>query len=192
MPLSFQSSSHGQVAFGFFNIETDMALLNQYFFFAPDFTAMVSDLASHESGPLTGQVPAYILPEAERGNLMGAIHGIDYRGFMGETYRLFPFPADERNFKQNPEGYRNREVVEELIRRHAPLSSMPVTADSQGAWARMGEYEFTRHAFHELVKYVWKGGYPRWKDGVRPAYVLAMKQAVEKSVHPVFGLTLPE
>jgi hypothetical protein len=29
MPLEFESISHGRVAFGFFNIETDMILLNQ-------------------------------------------------------------------------------------------------------------------------------------------------------------------
>ena len=48
MPLSFHSLSHGTVAFGFFNIESDMLLLDRYFFFATDFCAHVSDLA--ESG----------------------------------------------------------------------------------------------------------------------------------------------
>lgn len=37
MPLEFESLSHGRIAFGFFNIETDMILLNQYFLFAEDF-----------------------------------------------------------------------------------------------------------------------------------------------------------
>ena len=31
MPLEFESLSHGKMAFGFFNIETDMILLNEYF-----------------------------------------------------------------------------------------------------------------------------------------------------------------
>jgi hypothetical protein len=34
-------------------------------------------------------------------------------------------------------------------------------------------------AFQELVKYVWRGGYPRWKDELRPDYVLAMKDKIE-------------
>jgi hypothetical protein len=37
MPLSFESLSHGTIAFGFFNIETDMLLLEQYFLFADAF-----------------------------------------------------------------------------------------------------------------------------------------------------------
>ena len=37
MPLEFQSISHGKIAFGFFNIETDMILLGHYFLFARDF-----------------------------------------------------------------------------------------------------------------------------------------------------------
>ncbi|MBC8441147.1 MAG: hypothetical protein H8D87_15855 [Deltaproteobacteria bacterium] len=37
MPLSFTSKSHGNIAFGFFNIESDMLLLEKYFFFADGF-----------------------------------------------------------------------------------------------------------------------------------------------------------
>ncbi len=32
MPLSFRSENHGNIAFGFFNIESDMLLLENYFF----------------------------------------------------------------------------------------------------------------------------------------------------------------
>jgi hypothetical protein len=31
MPLAFQSLSHGTITFGFFNIESDMLLLDRYF-----------------------------------------------------------------------------------------------------------------------------------------------------------------
>jgi hypothetical protein len=31
MPLAFDTLSHGKIAFGFFNIESDMLLLEQYF-----------------------------------------------------------------------------------------------------------------------------------------------------------------
>ena len=34
---------------------------------------------------------------------------------------------------------------------------------------------------------VWMGGFPRWKDGIEPDYVLEMKQAIEQSKRPVFN-----
>ncbi|HEY3276790.1 MAG TPA: hypothetical protein VGJ94_09235 [Syntrophorhabdaceae bacterium] len=190
MPLSFQSSSHGEVAFGFFNIETDMMLLNQYFFFARDFADLVAGLALHPSGPAGVELAAYILPEKERGNLMGAIHGIDYRGFLGDTYRLYPFPREPSGFKQNPEGFRTRGVMEELIARYAPLTVLTASMDGSGASIFFGEYSFTRYGFHELVRYVFRGGLPGWKDEVRPDYVRRMREAVERSTHPLFGFTL--
>ena len=47
------------------------------------------------------------------GDLMGAIHGIRLVGFIGDTYKRFPFPAARADFKQNPDGYRNREFFED-------------------------------------------------------------------------------
>ena len=37
MPLAFESLNRGTIAFGFFNIDTDLLLLQQYFLFADDF-----------------------------------------------------------------------------------------------------------------------------------------------------------
>jgi len=37
MPISFLSKSHGRIPIGFFNIETDMLLMDRYFFFSTDF-----------------------------------------------------------------------------------------------------------------------------------------------------------
>jgi len=42
MPLAFDSSSHGKIAFGFFNIETDMLLLENYFIFATQFCSYMT------------------------------------------------------------------------------------------------------------------------------------------------------
>jgi len=40
------------------------------------------------------------------------------------------------------------------------------------------------------VRYVWRGGYPRWRDETRPEYVEALKQ-LEESRHWLFaGLRL--
>ena len=50
MPLAFESLSHGTVAFGFFNIESDMLLLDRYFFFAGDFCDCVTALAAPPQG----------------------------------------------------------------------------------------------------------------------------------------------
>jgi len=36
----------------------------------------------------------------------------------------------------------------------------------------------SRKTFQELIKYVWNGGYPRWRDGIRPD-VLEMKTKIE-------------
>ena len=46
MPLSFKSESHGDIAFGFFNIESDMLLLENYFFFADKFCEWMTQMAS--------------------------------------------------------------------------------------------------------------------------------------------------
>ncbi len=47
MPLLFQSLSHGEIPFGFFNIETDMILLQNYFFFASDMAENMIKLAEN-------------------------------------------------------------------------------------------------------------------------------------------------
>lgn len=41
MPLAFESLSHGTIAFGFFNIESDMLLCDRYFLFADEFCRYV-------------------------------------------------------------------------------------------------------------------------------------------------------
>ena len=62
MPLLFQSLSHGEIPFGFFNIETDMILLNNYFFFASDMADNVIRLAENDGGMSREQVwSVYIL-----------------------------------------------------------------------------------------------------------------------------------
>ncbi len=192
MPLAYESLSHGEVVFGFFNIETDMVLLNQYFFFASDFSACVSDLAAREQGPVRADIDAYVLDERDAGDLMGAIQGTRYQGFIGETYKIFPFPAEPEAFRQNPEGYKTRGIIEGIITQYAPLTSITVREErdpASGIIVAIGEYVFTRLQFHNLLNYIWLGGYPRWKDWIRPPYVLDMRDAVAKSPHPLFGIS---
>ncbi len=191
MPLVFDSLSHGEVAFGFFNIETDMLLLEDHFFFASDLCQGIIDISAGTSDEEPASLNGYILEYKVIGNLMGAIAGVDLRGFIGEVYNMFPFPHEPESFKQNPEGYRTRDRVETVIRRYAGPASIPVAVDSSSGSVKIGEYRFSNEQFHRLVQYVWAGGYPRWKDGVRPPYVIEMKEKIERSSHPAFkGIVL--
>ena len=192
MPLSFSTLNHGGVAFGFFNIETDLLLLNHYFLFAEDFCSHLNLLAEREPDDFSEMSwPVYRLPQSDIGDLHGAIRGTRLVGFIGDVYRHFPFPKDPAGFKQNPEGLKTRDLVTGLIQKYAQLSSIPVIPDGANETIKIGEFLFSRVGFCELLDYVWVGGYPRWKQEKRPAYVLQMKTAVERSRHPLFkGLLL--
>ncbi|RLB16762.1 MAG: hypothetical protein DRG63_04810 [Deltaproteobacteria bacterium] len=195
MPLAFESVTHGQVAFGFFNIDTDMLLLEHYFLFAPEFCQYIRELArSPEPEAFSAQWEVYDIPDRERiGDLMGAIHGIRFTGFIGRVYQRFPFPKIPEAFKQQPEGYKNRDIVEEIIREYAVEVQIPFVAQNGRGHVQIGEYEFQRPWFFELVRYVWLGGYPRWRDGLRPEYVMKMKQEIMGSRSGFFnGIVLDE
>ena len=59
--------------------------------------------------------------------------------------------------------------------------------DQENRLVNIGGYLFSRETFQELVLYVWRGGYPRWKEEVRPLYVLEMKKEIEKSQNWIFN-----
>jgi hypothetical protein len=192
MPLAFDSLSHGRIAFGFFNIETDMILLQHYFLFAGDFCGHISKSAQAPLNEIYEFAWDIYLVEKndDVGNLMGAIHGIDLSGFIGEVYKLFPFPAERENFKQNPEGFKTRSLVEKVIRRYGERRNIRFSIGPKDDRINIGEYLFSRTSFQELIKYVWMGGFPRWKDEIRPDYVLRMKEMIERSRRSVFdGMT---
>ena len=188
MPLEFQSISHGPIAFGFFNIETDLLLLERYFLYASDFCRQISLMAKEDrhEGPLYHWEADCIQKAEDMGDLMGAIHGIRYLGFIGEVYRHFPFPEEPERFKQNPEGFQNRSLIQEIIQKYAQKASLSITPDEESKTLEIGEYIFSREEFHEILDYVWLGGYPRWKDGIRPNDVMHMKVDVEKSQNWLF------
>ena len=193
MPLAFESISHGTIAFGFFNIDSDMLLLDRYFFFSTEFCGYIGEIAAcepNESRQLPWQVYHIANPE-KVGDLMGAIHGVHFSGFIGEVYQKYPFPPKEADFKQKPEGTRTREAVEAIIGAYGkPLEAMFVMDETQKE-AAIGPYRFTKSSFQALIRYVWQGGYPRWRDEQRPDYVLAMKDRVHASACPLFqGLDL--
>ena len=193
MPLAFSSLNRGTVAFGFFNIDTDLLLLEHYFLFAEDFCSYVTLLAGQsEKGSIETAWDVYSIDNRlEIGDLMAAIHGIRFTGFIGEVYTRFPFPRREEDFKQKPEGSENRQALEKMISKHGARRKVSVHGDARQETVSVAEYLFTKAVFHQLIEYVWLGGYPRWRDGVRPDYVLAMKKDLEKSSGWLFqGISL--
>ena len=188
MPLEFHSLNHGRIAFGFFNIETDLLLLEKYFFFAHFFCNIVKKIASwqgHEMDEIA--LPGYVIERSgDVGNLMGAIQCIDLRGFIGGVYQLFPFPQSPEQFKQKPDGEANRAMLEKLINKWGQPAKIPVKLEAGSQKVRIAELLFGKAVFQELVAYVWQGGMPGWEDNLRPAYVLAMKEAISSSTSPIF------
>jgi len=189
MPLAFDSISHGAIAFGFFNVDSDMLLLDRYFFFATEFCSRIGEIAEY-AGPLPCKTSwkVYTIPNpADIGDLMGAIHGIHFTGFIGEVYSRFPFPERPEDFKQKPQGSQTQAELIAIIEKYAQPVEIPVSIDREGGEVSIGMYRFTVPGFQELIRYVWQGGYPRWRDEIRPEYVLAMKEAVRLSSSPALN-----
>ncbi len=183
MPLAFESLNRGTVAFGFFNIDTDLLLLQQYFLFADDFCNYLIQVAE-DMGQEAFETawPVYSIDDPSRiGDLMAAIHGIRHTGFIGEVYKQFPFPRREAEFKQKPEGFQNRDWMISLLEKWAVRETISVRVDQQHETVSIGEYLFTKEVFHQLIQYVWVGGYPQWRDEIRPDYVMEMKGHLQKA-----------
>jgi hypothetical protein len=191
VPLSFKSTSHGSIAFGFFNIDSDMLLLNNYFLFATDFCEYISKIAISDNKKVyeSNWRVWYIKDPNEIGDLMGAIHGLRHIGFIGELYKHFPFPENPEDFKQKPEGNNNQAIVKTMIQAYATSIEIPFKYIKEQS-IKIGEYEFDRDSFYELIKYVWVGGYPRWRDEQRPDYVMAMKNIIVQGNNNFFEAIL--
>jgi len=188
MPLAFESLSHGTIAFGFFNIESDMLLLDRYFLFADDFCSYIGNIVEN-AGERSYHARWHVqLIEAAEdiGDLMGAIHGVRFTGFIGELYRRFPFPQKAENFKQNPEGFQTQSLVSGIIANYGRSREIKVAVSPKISEIEIGVYRFNRVQFQELIKYVWRGGYPRWKDEIRPDYVLTMRDKIIKDSNRIF------
>ncbi len=186
MPLSFETLSHGRVAFGFFNIESDMLLLQQYFFFADAFCRFISTCAEKSYWHPDERFAVYeIADPAAVGDLRGAINGTRHTGFIGQTYLRFPFPDKPEDFRQNPFGDKTQNLFKELIARFAECRELEFSRRPEDR-VRFGEYLFDKNSFQALVRYVERGGMPRWKDNLRPQYVQNMRARIAKSDNPLF------
>lgn len=184
MPLAFTSASHGKIAFGFFNIYSDMLLLEEHFFFADKFCETVIDIARQANvrGVFTREFSAYTIGRPEDiGDLMGAIHGVRFVGFIGETYRKHPFPSEACEFRQRRDGFLTQIEFDEMIKKYGKPVQLSLSADADAKSVFIGQYQFDQGVFAQLLQYVWKGGYPRWKDEQRPTYVQQMVEAVLES-----------
>ncbi len=183
MPLAFESITHGVVPFGYFNVDTDLLLLQQLIFNTDRFCEAIGKLNEHDT---TTVKDAYLIPDPlSMGNVMGAIHGYDRSGFIGAVYERFPFPTDPAAFRQHPDGAVHRETVIEELRRWGQPHALEVRADPDGT-VRFGEIRFERRWFKELVAYVWRGGYPRWLDERRPPAVEELRERLQASACPLF------
>lgn len=183
MPLAFSSLSHGTVAFGFYNVETDGLLLDRHFFFCTDFCRAVETLAADRADPRRATLPAHVFEDSDMiGDLRGAIHGVRLEGFLGAVYRRWPFPTDSRAFRQRLEGHVRREAVAALLADFAAAVALPFEAEREWARVRAGPYLFSRWQFRELLRYLWRGGHPRWEraeEGCRPGFVEALAPVLE-------------
>lgn len=177
MPLSFSSRSHGTVAFGFFNIETDMLLLERLFFFADAFCEAVAGFSTSSVASMEG----WVLAPEQVGNLHGAIAGVDHSGFIGATYKKWPFPARQEDFKQNPEGVTQQDVVRELAAQFGQPAEIKLHWNRPEGLVALAEIRFDLPGFAALVDYVDRGGYPRWLGERRPDYVTEMMSVLTET-----------
>jgi hypothetical protein len=71
-----------------------------------------------------------------------------------------------------------RALVSEIIKDYAESIEVAVCMAADGSRIDIGDYRFNRAQFLELVAYVLRGGYPRWKDDIMPSYAADMKDKV--------------
>jgi hypothetical protein len=128
-----------------------------------------------------------IVNGADIGDLMGAIHGVRFSGFIGDVYKHYPFPDREEDFRQHPDGVSTQKEMSALIEKYSEARSVRVVVSEDGSEIAIGAYHFSRSEFHRLLDYVWLGGYPRWRDDVRPDYVRAMHDRLLSTTHPLFS-----
>ena len=176
MPLSFTSKSHGSIAFGFFNIDTDMLLLENLFFFADDFCeAVVGIVKQREQQRAEVDIEGFIIKDHGKvGSLHGAIQGVDLSGFIGATYQQFPFPTKPEEFKQKTDGLKNQPFIKSLITDYGKNQNIKFQWRQSSSTIAINQFFFDEETFYMLIDYVKEGGYPKWQERTPPPYVSRM------------------
>jgi hypothetical protein len=187
MPISFPSKSHGRIPIGFFNIETDMLLMDRYFFFSTDFCEWVVEWVGAGDFCCDERMVYAIRQREMIGNLSSAIYATEFTGFIGEVYKLFPFPKNRSGFKQKPDGTKTRSAVEAAIQPFAVQLKIPIVFRQESRIIRFGDYVFRAEVFQEIISYIEAGGMPGWLNGRPPDYVTRMMAQIAISRHPVMS-----
>ncbi len=187
MPLSFNSLSHGRISFGFFNIKTDLVMLENYFFFAKDFCELIKTVSQQNIlNECYSNLNCYEILFSRIGDLGSAISGLNYTGFIGEIYKLFPFPKELSQFRQDPEGEKTRQLVLTILEKYSKAKDIVFYLDAIRGLIKIGRFLFNKDQFYSLLNYIWLGGYPRWKENKRPGYLIEMYQAIMECKNPIF------
>jgi len=186
MPISFTSIGHGQIPIGFFNIETDMLLMDRYFFFSTDFCKWIIEWADAEDFSRDTKM-VYVIQQREMiGSLSGAIYGYEFTGFIGEVYKRFPFPQNPWGFKQKAYGTVNRQAVERSIQPFAVQLKIPIVFHQENLTIDFGDYTLSADVFQKIIEYIVAGGMPGWLDGQAPDYVTKMMTQLATTHHRHF------
>jgi len=83
----------------------------------------------------------------------------------------------------NSRGFEKRDEFRALIALWARAGEILVAARPDPPEVAIGEVRFRPAAFREPVRYVWRGGWPRWENDEPPDYVEAMRAAVIAGRH---------
>jgi hypothetical protein len=66
-----------------------------------------------------------------------------------------------------------------MVQNYATRTDIPILIDQEMDQVVIGEFVFSRSVFQDLIQYIWVGGFPRWRENLRPGYVLSMKEKIE-------------
>ena len=102
MPLGFNTLNYGVIPFGFFNVQIDMILCNNYFTFASDWCEWIIDWAATEPEPLVNKKMYVVDDYREIGNLGLAIRARTLPGSSGRRTSPGRSPAARRTSSSSP------------------------------------------------------------------------------------------
>jgi len=85
--------------------------------------------------------------------------------FIGEVYKIFPFPEEREKFKQNPRGSKPGISSRDLIQKYGKKMNLQFLIHLKMIRLNIGEYLFNKSSFQELNQIYLVGRFPsleRW------------------------------